>query len=171
MDALQHRWSTWVLDYDDRSQSGILDRLRTATDGVRGTLEGEGGASWAWVAPAILLTVLVLLIAGGATMVLVRSSRPRLPPESRLYLRLVRVCRRAGLGLDRSTTPLELVTRLRERAHPASDPAGHLVHRYLEARFAGEHIARDTLGRMARDVRSVRRLLRREPWRAADRRS
>ncbi|HZD03393.1 MAG TPA: DUF3488 and transglutaminase-like domain-containing protein, partial [Longimicrobiales bacterium] len=42
-DALQHRWSTWVLDYDLRSQSEILQRL---VGGSR-----QAGAS-GWTAPA-----------------------------------------------------------------------------------------------------------------------
>jgi transglutaminase-like putative cysteine protease len=165
VDAFQHRWSTWVLDFDGRSQFGILDRLRSASDDVRQALEGEAGTSPSRVGPALLITALALVLAGAAYVTLLRPGRSGLPPESRLYLRLVRVCQRAGLGLDGSTTPLQLVTRLQERAHPAADPAGHLVDRYLKARFAGERTAQDTLGRMARDVRAVRRLLRQEPWR------
>jgi len=166
LDALQHRWSTWVLDYDGRSQAGLLQRLRTASDDARRTFEGDEGPSWSWLGPGLLGLAFAFTLAAGVYVVRVHPLRSGLAPESRLYLQLVRVCRRAGLGLDASTTPLQLVTRLRERAHPAAEPASHLVDQYLKARFAGQQIAEEALGRMAWDVRAVRRLLRKERWNA-----
>jgi len=162
LDALQHRWSTWVLDYDVRSQSSMLRTLLSASDGATRTLVGSDVEGRPWT--RLLLVALALAVIVGGGLFLLRRDEPGLAPESLLYLRLVRACQKAGLDLDRFATPFQLVARLRERSHPATAPASRVVDRYLRSRFAGETLPHDAIGHMAEDLRSVRRHLRREPW-------
>jgi hypothetical protein len=115
----------------------------------------SGPLTWAGLLIAALGAV------GALGLFVVLHGRADMSPESRLYLRLVAACRRAGLAPEGAVTPLRLVTALQERGHPAAGPAGRLVDRYLRARFAGERAGEDALGRMVEDLRSARRGLRR----------
>ena len=131
-DGLQHRWNKWVLDYSQENQFGFLDWLQgyasRESAGARGGRTG-GALPWALITLALALT--------GVVYGLLRSGRGH-PAETRAYLRLLELCRRAGLVQTRVVGPLELVERLEARAHPAASPARRLVEFYLRARFAGQ---------------------------------
>ena len=132
-DAVQHRWNKWVLDYSVETQWGLLDRLRTWSEqGVSGAAPGTGGSGRiAWLLAALVLAVLGALLGRG-------RFRTRHPQETRVYLRLLELCRRAGVVGTAAVGPLELVEELERRRHPAAGAARHLVDLYLRARF-GAH--------------------------------
>ena len=57
------------------------------------------------------------------------------PFETRAYLRLVELCRRADVVGKGPVAPLELVEALERSGHPAAGPARRVVELYLRARF------------------------------------
>lgn len=148
-DGMQHRWNKWVLEYNVETQGGLLDRLRRLGDeGVPEPTAPDGSRGKAWWG----LTALLLAVAGAA-WALTRRAASR-PFETRAYLRLVELCRRAEIvGLE-PVAPLELVEALERHAHPAARPARRLVELYLRARFgampldeAERRAVADALGR------------------------
>ena len=132
-DAVQHRWNKWVLDYSVEAQWGLLDRLRTwSEEGVSGATPQAGGSGWmAWFLAVLVLAALGALLGHG-------QFRTRHPHETRAYLRLVELCRGAGVVSPAAVGPLELVKELERRRHPAAGAARRLVDLYLRARF-GAH--------------------------------
>ena len=132
-DAVQHRWNKWVLDYSVESQWGLLDRLRTwSEEGASGAAPQPGDRGrMAWLLAALVLAALGALLGRG-------RFRTRHPHETRAYLRLVELCRRAGVVGPAAVGPLELVEELERRQHPAAGAARRLVDLYLRARF-GAH--------------------------------
>jgi transglutaminase-like putative cysteine protease len=132
-DALQHRWNKWVLDYNVEIQGSFLDRLRRwSEDGlVRPATPGQK-PDWMWWGLATLVLAL-----GGAAWGFARRGAAH-PYETRQYLRLVEICRRAGVVGRDAVAPLELVEALERRAHPAAVPARRVVELYLRSRFGAE---------------------------------
>ena len=153
-DALQHRWSKWVLDYSVDDQSSLLQGLfggdRQTVDPVSGD---EGGTfSWTLLWGALAAAV----VTGAALLVFWRRDRGR--TESRLYRELVRVCRRAGLAPGAQFGPDELVEAL--SGHPAAGPARELVSRYVAARFGEQPLGPGDRSAMESALGEVRRRLR-----------
>ena len=132
-DGIQHRWNKWVLDYSVETQGGLLDRLRSwSNEGVDGTAPRPGGTGrMGWVLAGLALAALGALLRPG-------RFRAQHPTETRAYLRLVELCRRAGVVGRAAVGPLELVEELERRRHPAAGAARRLVELYLRARF-GAH--------------------------------
>ena len=132
-DAVQHRWNKWVLDYSVETQWGLLDRLRTwSEEGASSPAPQPGDRGrMAWLLAALVLAALGALLGRG-------RFRTRHPHETRAYLRLVDLCRRAGVVGPTAVGPLELAERLERRRHPAATAARRLVDLYLRARF-GAH--------------------------------
>ena len=85
----------------------------------------------AWLLAALVLTALGTLLGP-------LRFRARHPHETRAYLRLVELCRRAGVLGPAAVGPLELIGELEHRCHPAVGAARRLVDLYLRARF-GAH--------------------------------
>ena len=132
-DAVQHRWNKWVLDYSVETQWGLLDRLRTwSEEGVfNATPQAGTSGRMPWLLAALAVAALGAFFG--------RSRfKNRHPHETRAYLRLVGLCRRAGIVGPAAVGPLELVEELECRRHPAAGAARQLVGLYLRARF-GDH--------------------------------
>jgi hypothetical protein len=165
MDALQHRWGKWVLDYSLQDQSDALTRLLSGLRGEEEAIESTGEQTrqlpplvWLAVGSAVLLVMAFYLLRPGKSV----------PFETRLYLDLVDSARQAGVFRGQ-IAPLELVDRLRDWGGAAvAGPAGSLVGLYVRARFAGEGLARDERAEMGRALRGAQRALaRRLPSEAA----
>ena len=141
-DAVQHRWNKWVLDYSVDTQGGLLDRLRNWSEEsvVSPTPQPGTSGRMGWLLAALVAAALGAFL-GRAKL------RTRHPSETRAYLRLVELCRRAGIVGPVAVGPLELVEELEYRSHPAAGEARRLVDLYLRARFGalplneGEHQA------------------------------
>ena len=82
--------------------------------------------------------VMVIVIIGILAVIVAPRFMSSQPFETRAYLRLLELCRRAGLIGANAVGPLELVESLEKRGHPAAGPARHLVELYLRARFGGQ---------------------------------
>jgi hypothetical protein len=130
-DAVQHRWNKWVLDYNVETQGSLLDRLRrwSQEEAVQPLRSPGRRGSRLWWSVAAALAVLA-----SAAWAFARRGVAR-PVETRAYLRLIELCRRAGVIGDDAVAPLELVEELERRGHPAAGPARLVVEPYLRARF------------------------------------
>jgi transglutaminase-like putative cysteine protease len=155
-DAIQHRWSKWVLDYDIDAQSGLFQRWRQALgpDAPRdaGGRSGRGGRrSLLWLG---LLSAAVL---GGVRWA--RRLGPTLPPESRAYLSLRDLCRQAGVPVTPGLTPLALVDSVREHRSESARAAERVVDLYLRARYGGRRLGESERRELQEALRTVRRTL------------
>ena len=154
-DAVQHRWNKWVLDYNLDTQGGLFDRFRGWSEDGIGAADSGSEGSWGtgWVIAAVIL-------AGLGVAVALRRAGARHPFETRAYLRLVELCRRAEVLGRGAVGPLELVEELEDRAHPAADPARRLVELYLRARFGDRPLSEHERHMMAEALGSARTHLR-----------
>jgi transglutaminase-like putative cysteine protease len=149
-DALQHRWGKWVLDYSLQNQANAIVRAAAV-------LRGEGFSQTGRTNVVELLpwTLVAALLVGA--LFLARRA-PQGTRETRLYLRLVESCRRAGI-VRGQVAPLELLERIRRFGGGADAPAARLVGLYVRARFAGEGLAEVDRAAMARALRMARRAI------------
>ena len=162
LDALQHRWNRWVLDYSLENQFGLLRRTREAFSRnaePRGALSPEGEAE----APGgILWWILGLGLAGLGSLSLFRR-RTALPRTTRIFLSLRASARRAGVPGPALHSPLSLVEYLEASEHPGAPAARTLVEGYLADRFSGSPL--DDSGRQSMEgaLRKAREALRGRP--------
>jgi hypothetical protein len=156
-DAVEHRWSKWVLDYNVDAQGSFLDRLRRWTDDAVGQTvsrpDAAGGALW-WLLAGVALAL------GGAVWAIVRHRDRRRAFETRAYLALVEACRRAGIARTGTIAPLELLDELERRTHPAAGPARRVVEPYLRARFGAMPLEQSERRALEDALGSARTLLR-----------
>jgi hypothetical protein len=156
-DAIQHRWSKWVLDYDVKSQTGIFRRwsrvVAPVTEGRRGSRQDPEGRPVPW-GVAMLLAVLL------AAAWWARRGRRRVSRETRLYLRLRATCERAGIPVPPGLTPLALVDRVRQAHGNVAHSAERVVDLYLRARYGGETLGESELREMSAALGAVRRNVR-----------
>jgi hypothetical protein len=152
LDALQHRWGKWVLDYSLQDQVEVLGRAAAALrrEDAGESPDGSGRTGLLFAVGALMVAGAVLLAAG--------RRAPAGTPETRLYLGLVASARRAGL-VRGAVAPLELVERIRSFGGGAEAPASRLVGLYLRARFAAEELREGERAEMSRALRDARRAL------------
>ncbi len=154
-DALEHRWGKWVLDYDLADQFRLVRRATAAFR--RAPSDAPAGGGW----PDRLLP---WVLGAAAALVLfwaLRFRRRGLPEASRLYLRLRRSYGRAGFETGgQATPPLAFLARLSAAGAPGLPNARVAVGLYLRARFRGDPIGAEGLGRMRAEVAAARRALR-----------
>lgn len=155
-DGLQHRWNKWVLDYSVDSQLGILRRWSGAFQESERRGGGEESRSGPWGRAAAILGLLVLVAVAAR-----RALRPssKVPPHTRVYLRLRERCRRARLEVPPGLTPLALMERIRSERPAAAEPATRLIRRYLAARYGGRTPGPDDIAEMQTLLRSAARAL------------
>jgi len=153
-DALQHRWSKWVLDYDIESQVGIFADLfeNRSEEAV-----GGSGASSRVVRNYWGVALLVGLLLAGAAWA--RNGRGPTTPTTAMYLQLRTACARAGLQVAPGLTPLALAQHVRNARGAAGPPAERVVDLYLRARYGGEDLGDSDLREMREALKATRRLL------------
>ncbi len=163
LDAIQHRWNKWVLDYSFQTQLGFLENARRLLErtGRTGGRPGSGtgpplpGGFLAWGLSAAFLLALGLLWA----------RKPwRLPRETRLFLRLKDAARGAGMPETALHSPFSVTSHLENERHPAAPRAREVVDRYLHARFSGKALTEQERQAMVAALREARSLLRRTPF-------
>jgi transglutaminase-like putative cysteine protease len=156
-DAIQHRWSKWILNYDVEMQSGIFRRWgqvlgpEPIRDRLSNTGPGEGRS-------LIGLGLLMALIVAGFWWA--RQGGPRLPPASQAYVSLRASCRKAGLKVTPGVTPLVLVERVREGRAGAARAAKRVVDLYLRARYGGQPLGKPEVRELREALALARRALR-----------
>jgi transglutaminase-like putative cysteine protease len=155
-DAIQHRWSKWVLDYNVESQAGIFRRWSDAVAPRPAERRAPSDRAGSHTVPWAVAVILALLLAG---VWWVRKGGRRPPPETRLYLRLRATCERAGIAMPPGLTPLALVDRVRGTRAGAGHSAERVVDLYLRARYGHESLGPSELREMNAALGQVRRQL------------
>jgi transglutaminase-like putative cysteine protease len=159
-DAIQYRWSKWVLDYSSETQFLLMERGRRAV--AEATAADPPGSE----ARDRSLTSGILWWGGGTLGILLAalwfSRRPgRAMQGTRMYLRLREASRRAGVPAAALHSPGSLTDYLKSAEHPAAPAAERLVQTYLWGRFSGAHPGQEGNSAMERDLREARFFLRR----------
>ncbi|MFO8174545.1 MAG: transglutaminaseTgpA domain-containing protein [Longimicrobiales bacterium] len=162
LDAFQHRWNRWVLDYSMESQLGLLQRTREAVSrGVHP--RNPPGSSGEWPLPGGSLRwslgLALAAVIGGALL-----RRRRTPSwAARIFLRLRASARKAGFPPHAFHSPLALVSHLEALHHPGAPAARTVVEGYLAHRFSGTPLDAGARPGMERALREARRALRKRP--------
>jgi transglutaminase-like putative cysteine protease len=155
-DGLQHRWSKWVLDYGTDEQAGIFAGLFS-----RDPVVSAGGASAAGRLVRLLgIGLMILVMLGGVAWAQRGGVRLRPTPATRMYLQLRSSCVRAGLEVLKGTTPLGLLSRVRQERIVAARPAERVVDLYLRSRYGGQALGDSELREMRQALGAARKLLR-----------
>jgi protein-glutamine gamma-glutamyltransferase len=156
-DAVQHRWNKWVLDYSVESQIGLFAGWSQLFD-RRTALSVESGESadariGLWGAALAALALLSGLLWA-------RRGAHRLPPATRIYMRLRDSCAHADIEVPPGLTPLALASRVRERRFAAARAVDRIVDLYLRARYGHEPLGESELREMTVALKLAKRALR-----------
>lgn len=153
LDAVQHRWSKWVLDYSVDDQWNLLDRASAAfsDDGQEGSSEPGAGFE---IGRTVLWGVLGIVLVLGFTAAFRR--RRSFSFATREFLRLRRHARRAGFSRAEELPPLALLEHLRTASHPATEAVEEFLDVYLRVRFAGESLTDERRSRLKDTRRRAR---------------
>lgn len=145
LDAIQHRWGKWVLDYSVDDQWNLLDRASAAfsDDGDEGRPDPGPGFE---IGRPLLWGGLGIVLLLGVTAAFRR--RRSFSFATREFLRLRRDARRAGFSRAEELAPLAFLERLRTVSHPATDPVEEFLEVYLHVRFAGEPLTDERRSRL-----------------------
>jgi transglutaminase-like putative cysteine protease len=135
-DAIQHRWNKWILDYSFETQFALFERSREVmapAPSAEGAPPSGGNG--------MPLSELLWWLLGGLTLLgagfWAFRRRYDISQETRMFLRLRDVSRKAGVPPSALHSPLSLTSFLREAGHPAAGPSERVVDRYIRARFSG----------------------------------
>ena len=165
LDALDFRWSRWVVGYDLARQLDLWPRRAARHLGLRGPEAPWGHGHL----PGWLLVVLAVGAVAAAAFARLgrrgdrRRERPRAPPPSRVHARAAplraraRSASRAPECRGRAPRRPSASTRRASRA-PASTAApslAELTELYTAARFGGRPVDREALQRLARGIASL----------------
>lgn len=159
-DAIQHRWNKWVLDYSFQTQFNLFERGREAMTGTARLDPGQApdtnngtGPSPIWWATGILLVLFLVVVRSRHTA--------RISQETRIFLKLRDVCRRAGMGRAALHSPMAILKNLEALKHPAAAPARKVIQGYLKARFSGLRLRTEEEKELQDAMAAVRSSLRR----------
>ncbi|GMV39462.1 MAG: hypothetical protein AMXMBFR64_11780 [Myxococcales bacterium] len=177
-DSLKLQWYKWIVEYDLEKQVEVFRAIgrQLAALGA-GLFPGLGGgdedsqgvglrAALKDIVNARTGAGLGLLLGGSllAWFVVWLLRRPRsrggrrdVARARRAYLRLLALARRSGVEVGASTTPDEVVARLREQEHPGAEAAGVVVDAYQAVRYGGGPWDAAARGRAAVALREVAR--------------
>ena len=126
---------TAVPDMAVTAEASPTAALPATTNDQPATPSGDSG--WGWQERAIA-SLVVLLVIGGATLLLVRRvSSGYVLPGALLYRRLVRAGERMGVPINHATTPRELATRLGESVPATKVPAETIARLYRQETYGG----------------------------------
>ncbi|MFP3947180.1 MAG: transglutaminaseTgpA domain-containing protein [Longimicrobiales bacterium] len=160
LDAVQHRWSKWVLDYNMETQWNLLDRASSVFSDEGGAGD-PGSSSMDDETRRLLWVAFALLLALGAVVAVFRRRRAITYP-TRQFLRLRRHARKAGFAGAEELPPLALLDRMRAASHPGTRPTSEFVDLYLRIRFGGRPLTDSARFRLADARRRAREALRKD---------
>jgi transglutaminase-like putative cysteine protease len=175
-DYLEFRWDRYVMSYGFLDQVGFLLRLRELLQGLgrserpAGEVESveHGSGRERQSAPvADFLRVerpagaLVLLLMAVLVAALVWRARSTLPVATRAYGALRAAVARRDPAIGPSTGPIALRRWLERQLPAAGAPAAGLIDLYLLESYRGTRLARAEAAAVRRDLRELRKLLRR----------
>jgi transglutaminase-like putative cysteine protease len=169
LDALDFKWSRWVVGYDLSRQLALGRRVARAVglEGGDSTPNGAPRRSLAWLAIGALgLAVAAALLAASRIWRrraprrgLARPHRAASVPVQRVYERALDRLARQGWPRGRTETPREYAARFAAGGLPGSDLLVELTDVYTAARFGGRSVEPEVLRRLARGVSDLGRAL------------
>lgn len=115
-DAINLSWVQWVMNYDDQSQTSLLEKLLGEVSAAR-----------------IALFLLISGVSIGLILFLLlwlRVTAPVLPQTSRLYIVLCSKLKRLGFSPLPSETPRLFINRVISRRPELRAPLGHIIELY-----------------------------------------
>jgi len=164
LDAVQHRWNKWVLEYSLQDQVGLFRQIRQIVSPRRPTEPAMEPGGMRFGPPAGFWWTLGFLLL--ASLLLRRLGRNgAVPPATRLFLRLRAAGRRAGFPAHALHSPLSLLRHLESTGHTGREPANVVVDGYLTDRYSGHRLAKADLRVMRRGLREARKAFRKHAGR------
>lgn len=157
-DAVQHRWSKWVLDYNVDTQWNLLDRASALFSEDPGETGPGSGSDTDFGGPLLWLGLVLVVVLGTAAAAVRR--RETFSFATREFLRLRRDARKAGMTDAENLAPLAFLDRLSSVSHPAAAPASEFVDLYLRVRFAGKPLTDSARSRLTATRQQARSRLR-----------
>jgi hypothetical protein len=155
LDALDFKWSRWVVGYDLSRQLELGRRLarRFGLEAPAAQRPGSRVPGW------LLVVVAVAAVAAAAFRVWPARSptrarkpvaAPRATPVQRLYARALARLGQLGLPRGRTETPREYAARLADAGVDGAPVLAELTELYTAARFGGRAADREALQRLSR---------------------
>jgi transglutaminase-like putative cysteine protease len=120
--AIDYRWTSWVLNYNNQSQEQLLRDL-------------FGNNIWGRLFAMLGGLVLVIGLALGINWL--ARQRLKQDPLVQAYQQACHRLAKQGFPREPGETPLALLQRLQQAGHPASDAMQQITETYLAARYAG----------------------------------
>jgi transglutaminase-like putative cysteine protease len=160
LDALDFKWSRWVVGYDLSRQLDLGRRVARHL-GLHAP-EAPGGNVPGWV----IVVVVVAVVAAAASRVWParrparQAARPTPvdgTPVQRLYARALERLARGGLPRGRTETPHEYAARVASAGLDEGALLAELTELYTAARFGGRPVGREALARLGRNISSLGR--------------
>ena len=137
------------------SQWNVFRRVQDFFSREEEVLEGATGVGTdrSWSPLWITLYIIAGLFGSGLFL----RHREAHPEETRIYLRLREVCRRAWRVRARSLTPRSILDRLQRDGSNARPHAERLIRLYLETRFGGMELTPERKRTMTTSLSLARR--------------
>jgi transglutaminase-like putative cysteine protease len=165
LDALDFKWSRWVVGYDLSRQLALGRRVARAiglqrSDATAGESHRRGTTWLTLVAAAALALFAASRVAWqrrARRRGLARPQGAASLPVQRVYERALDQLARQGWPRGRAETPREYATRFAAGGLPGSELLVELTDVYTAARFGGRTVTPDTLRRLTRSVAALGR--------------
>ncbi|HEV3030931.1 MAG TPA: transglutaminaseTgpA domain-containing protein [Polyangia bacterium] len=160
LDALDFRWSRWVVGYDLARQLELGHRLASRAGVHAPRAPGRHVPGWLMV---LLAVAAVAAVASRVwpTRALPRARAPAAPtsdaPVQRLYARALARLARRGLPRHGAETPREYAARVAGAGLDGDALLAELTELYTAARFGGRPVDREALRRLGRGLASLGR--------------
>jgi transglutaminase-like putative cysteine protease len=170
LEALSQRWNRYVIGYDLRTQTRLLDEAGRRYESLRVHVGADRGTLGKLTRPPVLSGALLLVIGGGAWLLRrrrraraqnARSAGPTrletpLENAASLYRKLEAALASHGIVRAPSVTPLRHASELQTNDHPLAPVVVALTDVYLEARFGGAELNEPTKREFERRIQEIR---------------
>ena len=158
LDALDFRWSRWVVGYDLGRQLDLARRLARHLGLHAPEAPGRHVPGWLMVVLAVVVVAVAATRVSSArapARIFARPSPSRGAPVQRLYDRALARLASAGLPRARAETPREYAARVAATGRDAGATLAELTELYAGARFGGRDVDHEALRRLARRVTAL----------------
>ncbi|MET0357450.1 MAG: DUF4129 domain-containing protein, partial [Cellvibrio sp.] len=138
-DALNLKWTQWVLNFDSDTQSSLLTKWFGESSSVR------------------TIIIMVSLIGGLGILLfgllMLRTSRQELPETSRIYLGICKKLKPLGFEPQAGETPRQFATRVISARPELAASLSHLIDMYEQLAYADNPDALNQLNRFVTKFR------------------
>ncbi|MBT8139826.1 MAG: DUF3488 and transglutaminase-like domain-containing protein [Gammaproteobacteria bacterium] len=125
LDAINHSWQRWVVNFDASQQRRVFERLMGSAD--------------PWKLGLIVAGVLGAMLALLSFIILRPGAKDTRSPEHKLYRRFCRkMQKRLQLRRGKAETPLAFAARIAAQAPQCAEQADAITRQYMQIAYAGE---------------------------------